>query len=82
MEAAATGVEGLRALRLSLGPVDDHNSESVVTMLLAFRRLNAWEDMRSLVNEMPVELAEVWLVGSNMHWLSPGWVTSAKRSTS
>ena len=60
--AAADGLDSLRRLRTEIGDVGDLDSESAVALMLAFRSVNGWHELLEVVNSMPPELAEVFLV--------------------
>jgi len=61
-EARRRGVEAVRQVREELGDLRDHDAAVVVDLLLSFRAVKAWDEMITLVEQLPHELARATLV--------------------
>lgn len=61
-EARKKGVKAIDDIKLNLGPIHDAEFGVVIDLLLSFRAVEAWKEMVSLVEEMPIPLASTVMV--------------------
>jgi hypothetical protein len=61
-KARRQGVAAVRQVREELGDLRDQESAVVVDLLLSFRAVEAWDQMVTLVEQMPAALARATLV--------------------
>jgi len=61
-EARRQGVEAVRAIRDELGDLRNYESGVLVDLLLSFRDVSAWDDMVTLVEQLPAALARTVLL--------------------
>lgn len=61
-EARPTGVTAVRAVAQQLEPLANQESAVIIDLLLSYRAVKAWEDMITLVEQMPRPLAESVMV--------------------
>jgi tetratricopeptide (TPR) repeat protein len=61
-EARKLGVEAVRAVEGTLGPIEDAEAGVVVDLFLSYRAVEGWDDMVSLVEKMSAPLAATVLV--------------------
>lgn len=61
-EARRNGIEAIRDVQASLGPVEDIEMGVLIDLFLSYRAVKAWGEMIALVGQMPRPLSETVLV--------------------